>query len=431
MKNHFFRMLAGFICVAVLALCAAAAPAEGKYTVFLGQPFPDFTAADTEGNSFTLSAALEDHEAVLINFWATWCIPCRQEFPFLTEACGKFGGRVALIALSADPRDTMEKVAEFREENGLSFPMGLDVGLELYNYIHGFGYPATVIVDRFGNAVFYHDCAFNSAEDVERVLETFLGDGYTESKVLERVPRDASTRAFPVSAARALYPEGGNCRKVLFRSETAENSFTCWIVPDGSAAMRAEVTAEDDVGAMMYWDSYRLEGVYLKDMLDPEEGVYTRRQPMPPPDDKNRYVQVQLYNGYEEEASEDDVTVYLVKDEGGIESLADSLKSRGYGEITWEYADAEAPAENAPQAYIIHVADQDNNPVEDAIVNFCTDQACVPKESDENGAVAFAGAPDVYHVQIADLPDGYSWDEEYGMYTTREYGEWVLRVRKN
>ena len=64
-------------------------------------------------------------------------------------------------------------------------------------------------------------------------------------------------------------------------------------------------------------------------------------------------------------------------------------------------------------------------------VNFCTDQACVPNESDENGTVTFTGAPDVYHVQIVDVPEGYSWDESYDMYTTREYGEWVLRVRKD
>ena len=77
------------------------------------------------------------------------------------------------------------------------------------------------------------------------------------------------------------------------------------------------------------------------------------------------------------------------------------------------------------------MADQDGRPVEGVSVSFCTDSTCVPKESDESGTITFTGAPEIYHVQIIDAPDGYSWDENYEMYTTREYGEWVLRIRKN
>ena len=368
---------------------------------------------------------------MLINFWATWCVPCQKEFPFLNDAYEKYGDRVAFIALSAWQADTVEMLAEFRTKNGISFPMGLDEDQELYNYICGDGYPATVIVDRFGNAVFYHDSAFGSEEDVKRVLEVFLGDSYTQSEILEKIPRDASTLSFPVSAARALYPEGGNCRKVLIRSESPENPVTCWIVPDGSVTMRAEVAADDDVAAMMYWDSYSLNSLYILEMLDPEAGVYTCRQLMPKPEDERQYVQIQLYNGDEDEMTEDDVIVFLVKDEAGIELLADSLRSQGYEGVSWEYPDADAPAESTLQAYIIHVVDQDNHPVEEVTVNFCTDTACVPSESDENGTVTFAGARDVYHVQIVDVPDGYSWDEGYEMYTPREYSEWVLRIRKD
>ena len=77
------------------------------------------------------------------------------------------------------------------------------------------------------------------------------------------------------------------------------------------------------------------------------------------------------------------------------------------------------------------MVDQDNKPVGEVTVNFCTDLACTPSESDESGTVTFTGAPDVYHVQIVDVPEGYSWDESYDMYTTKEYGEWVLRVKKD
>ena len=79
----------------------------------------------------------------------------------------------------------------------------------------------------------------------------------------------------------------------------------------------------------------------------------------------------------------------------------------------------------------MHVVDQYNNPVEGVTVNFCTDTACVPNESDGNGTITFSGDRNIYHVQIIDAPDGYSWDEGYEMYTTSEYGEWILRIRKD
>lgn len=273
MRNRFCSMLVLLTCLVMvlLALCIGGASAEGSDAAFLGKPFPDFTAADTEGNTFTLSEALKNHEAVLINFWATWCGPCLWEFPFLTETYEKYGDRVAFIALSVENNDTARKIAAYKKENGISFPMGRDEGGELFSYIQSDGIPTTVVVDRFGNAVYYHIGAFSTADALGQVLDAFLGDGYSETDGL---------------------------------------------------------------------------------------------------------------NG-------------------------------------------------APQAYIIHVVDQNGSPVEAVTVNFCTDTACVPNESDENGTVTFTGAPDVYHVQIVDAPDGYSWDEDYEMYTAREYGEWVLRVLKD
>ena len=59
----------------VLMLLLWAVPAAAEEKDILGQPFPEFSTTDTEGNVFTLSEALQDHEAVLINIWATWCPP--------------------------------------------------------------------------------------------------------------------------------------------------------------------------------------------------------------------------------------------------------------------------------------------------------------------------------------------------------------------
>ena len=432
MKNRFCKMMALLTCMvmALLALCAGTATAE-KNTEFLGNPFPEFTATDTEGKTFTLSEALKDHEAVLVNLWATWCGPCLMEFPFLSEVYQKYSDRVAFIALSVEPKNTMEDIAEYRRENNVALPMGRDEGEELYQYIRTNGIPDTVVIDRFGNAVFFHDSAFRSAGDVERVLDTFLGDSYTKTTVLESIPRDASIQAFPVSAARALYPEDGNYKKALIHVDGHKNPIACWFIPDESVIIRAEVAADDDVPVMMYEETYGETDTYLKDMLDPKAGTYIYEQFMPKPGDEYQFVKIALFDSAEEEASEKDIIAYLVKDEDGLNALVDGIKSETGAGVSWEYAEEKAPAENALQAYIIHVVDQDNKPVGEVTVNFCTDLACTPSESDESGTVTFTGAPDVYHVQIVDVPEGYSWDESYDMYTTKEYGEWVLRVKKD
>ena len=73
----------------------------------------DFTVRCCDGTDFTLSKALEDHELVLINLWATWCGPCRREFPFLQEAWSQNSDKVAVIALSVEPDDTDEVLRDF------------------------------------------------------------------------------------------------------------------------------------------------------------------------------------------------------------------------------------------------------------------------------------------------------------------------------
>ena len=214
MKNRFRKALVWLTCaVMMMTLWTGTATAEGeKNTDFLGKPFPDFSVTDTEGKTFTLSEALKDHQAAMIVFWATWCGPCEREFPYLEEVYQKYGDRVAFIALNEEKRETEDEIKAYRAEHGLTIPMGHSEDDDLYRYIGGVYLPDTVVVDRFGNAVFFHDSAFKNPEDVARVLETFLGDDYTQTAVLKSIPGDTSTRAFPVSAARAIYPEIGKIR---------------------------------------------------------------------------------------------------------------------------------------------------------------------------------------------------------------------------
>ncbi len=90
-----------------------------------------------------------------------------------------------------------------------------------------------------------------------------------------------------------------------------------------------------------------------------------------------------------------------------------------------------AIAQETPQAYVLYVVDQYGEPVPGTYVNFCTDRTCTLAQSDENGVITFEGAPDSYHIQLLKVPEGFSFDPEFELYTGQAYGEWQLRIRRD
>ncbi len=103
-------------------------------------PALDFTFEDMEGNVHSLSEFYE--KPIVLNFWATWCPPCRAEMPGFDEISAQYGEEVEflMVNLTDGQRDTRESVAAFLEENGFSFPVYLDV-----NYEGAYGYGVSSI----------------------------------------------------------------------------------------------------------------------------------------------------------------------------------------------------------------------------------------------------------------------------------------------
>ena len=420
MKNVLLILLA-------LTLFFAVSASAEEESPLLGKPFPDFTVTDTDGNAFTLSEELKDHEAVLINFWATWCGPCRNEFPAINKVYEEYKDNVAFIALSSEPKDTDEIISSFRKENGLTLPMGSDGDHELYKYAETKNVPVTMIIDRFSNVVFLQIGSFCTADDLRRTLDTFLGDQYTETAVLHSIPADTSTLALPVSQARTLRIENEGTQKGAIHVEGMEDTLYFYIVNDSTAHVIAEISASDSASDVLFYNS-DTGYTSLKDMLDPERGVLAADVSLP----EEGHVMVCLMDYSKLIIGEEDPDLkpfYLARSSGDIDSFVNTLKAT-YGEVTVEY-ETETDAGSEADAYIIHVLDQNGDPVPEVFVNFCTDDACVPCESDEDGTIAYTGKPDAYHIQIIDYPEGYSCDESFEMYTPKTYGEWVLRLRKD
>ena len=106
----------------------------------------DFTLVDLAGKKWTLSALRG--RVVLVNFWATWCPPCRQEMPDLEALQRQFGtNRFVILAITDEGAD---KVQPFVEERKLSFPILLDPGAKARERMRVVGIPKSFVYDRSG-----------------------------------------------------------------------------------------------------------------------------------------------------------------------------------------------------------------------------------------------------------------------------------------
>ena len=149
----------------------------------IGSEAPDFTAKTTDGEELTLSEVLKEKEVVVLNIFTTWCGPCKIEFPEFDENYQKYSDKLEIIALSGDPDETMDDVAAFKKENGLSFPMGIIGEDDTFKFVPVAGYPTTMIIDRNRKVVFCQSGTIRKGEAFEALVTSFMGDDYDDSPI--------------------------------------------------------------------------------------------------------------------------------------------------------------------------------------------------------------------------------------------------------
>jgi thiol-disulfide isomerase/thioredoxin len=134
------------VAVLLLALLTAVSVAAST-TRLIGQPAPDFALRSFGGENLRLSEHLG--EVVVINFWATWCGPCRQEMPLLDEIYVKYR-RAGLVLLSVNIDEQREPAVEMAKTLQVSYPVLFD-GLKTVSKSYQVGaMPVTVLIDREG-----------------------------------------------------------------------------------------------------------------------------------------------------------------------------------------------------------------------------------------------------------------------------------------
>ena len=118
-----------------------------------GQKAPDFALKSSTGDNLRLSEYRGD--VVMINFWATWCGPCRQEMPLLDELYNRYQ-RVGFNLLGVNIDDDSRRAMQMAEELGIDFPVLFDASKEVSRLYEVEAMPVTVLVDREGTVRYVH-----------------------------------------------------------------------------------------------------------------------------------------------------------------------------------------------------------------------------------------------------------------------------------
>jgi peroxiredoxin len=118
-----------------------------------GHEAPDFVLKSASGANMRLSEYRGN--VVMINFWATWCGPCRQEMPLLDDLYSRYE-RVGFSLLGVNIDDDSSRAMQMAEELGVSFPVLFDERKEVSKLYQVEAMPVTVLVDREGKVRHVH-----------------------------------------------------------------------------------------------------------------------------------------------------------------------------------------------------------------------------------------------------------------------------------
>ncbi|WP_066312751.1 thiol-disulfide oxidoreductase ResA [Bacillus sp. FJAT-29814] len=126
---------------------------DHRQKVAEGDPAPDFVLVDMQGNKHRLS----DYrgQGVFLNFWGTWCPPCKKEMPYINNQYHQFKDKGVKV-LSVDIQESELAVNQFAERLKLDFPIMIDQDKEVMTAYGVDLLPATFLIDKNGNVVKYH-----------------------------------------------------------------------------------------------------------------------------------------------------------------------------------------------------------------------------------------------------------------------------------
>lgn len=155
---------AGLIIIGTIIVSIAITPGMGN-----GQT-PDFVAETLSGDAVQLA----DYrgQVVMLNFWATWCPPCRAEMPTIKAAYQHYGDQ-GFNVLAINNAESPAQIRPFVDNLGLNFPIVLDTSTRLQNRFGITAYPTSIFIGPDGNIFAMHS-GMLSASQLQDYIETGL-----------------------------------------------------------------------------------------------------------------------------------------------------------------------------------------------------------------------------------------------------------------
>jgi peroxiredoxin len=148
-KKHLVWGIIGLLAVISIVWLGMATGNAAPTGTAVGNRVPDFTLADLNNQPYQLGAIISENQATLVNFWATWCGPCRGEIPELIRFYSRFSPqKVALLAINLQEKPV--EVRKFAQKAGMNFPVLTDTTGRVGELYKVYAIPTTYIVDGKG-----------------------------------------------------------------------------------------------------------------------------------------------------------------------------------------------------------------------------------------------------------------------------------------
>lgn len=167
------RLFLGLVIVGIGTALCVSVWGMGSRVPIQGTTAADFELLDLQGGNHRLSQYRG--KVVLLNFWATWCVPCTKEMPAMQAAYDRLKDK-GLVVLAVNELEDVDQVRAHIEEHAHTFTVLLDPNNDVANLYGVYGLPVTVFIDRQGVVQEYLKGGLLTEERIHRIFEQLTTD---------------------------------------------------------------------------------------------------------------------------------------------------------------------------------------------------------------------------------------------------------------